>query len=391
MSQRSSDDDDSAQAVWGQQGPAMVDAVALRAVHISDSLRGQEVSNILWACAVLRCRCVCVLDTCCRLLILYRLRPLYIKLAARAEAMKSELHPQAIGNIAWVCGAFLTLNTLRLMLLQALSKMSSVTGNDSAPIASLCAEASARLHVFDTQSLAQLFCACVKHAHLSQFALFVVCACKQLITRVASLDGISAGCLAGALATASQNVSEGDLCYADVRACVIALCSRWLLSPALALGPQHTAFMCRCLVSSLDEVQVVVGEQLNMRGIRRRVVDSVAKMVKDMNWFCVAHVELLLILMSNAGRSNSTETPWLRVPKKQKSILKATRQRMCDATTSMLSSYESFDREAIKALLNSTLDLPGQATVLMCGGGGPGKLRWLLSLGADATDLMSCR
>jgi hypothetical protein len=34
----------------------MVDAVALRAVQISDSLRAQELSNVLWACATLRCR-----------------------------------------------------------------------------------------------------------------------------------------------------------------------------------------------------------------------------------------------------------------------------------------------------------------------------------------------
>jgi hypothetical protein len=43
-------------AVWGEQGHAMVDAVALRAVQVSGNLRCQEVSNILWACAVLRCR-----------------------------------------------------------------------------------------------------------------------------------------------------------------------------------------------------------------------------------------------------------------------------------------------------------------------------------------------
>jgi hypothetical protein len=35
----------------------MIDAVVMRAVDISSSLRSQEVSNILWSCAVLRCRC----------------------------------------------------------------------------------------------------------------------------------------------------------------------------------------------------------------------------------------------------------------------------------------------------------------------------------------------
>jgi hypothetical protein len=61
IGQRTSDDDDAVAsqavlAVWGSKGPAMVDAVALRAVQISDSLRAQEVSNVLWACATLRCR-----------------------------------------------------------------------------------------------------------------------------------------------------------------------------------------------------------------------------------------------------------------------------------------------------------------------------------------------
>lgn len=85
----------------------MVDAVATRAVHISGSLRGQEVSNVLWACAVLRCRCAAALCTRRRdsEMIRFRLRPLYLKLAARAEEIKSDLHPQAVGNIAWVCGA----------------------------------------------------------------------------------------------------------------------------------------------------------------------------------------------------------------------------------------------------------------------------------------------
>ena len=32
----------------------------------------------------------------------FRLRPLYLKLAARADEIKGELHPQAVGNIAWV-------------------------------------------------------------------------------------------------------------------------------------------------------------------------------------------------------------------------------------------------------------------------------------------------
>lgn len=62
ISQRAVDEDDSASAqalhaVWGEKGHSMVEAVALRAVQISDSLRCQEVSNVLWACAVLRCRC----------------------------------------------------------------------------------------------------------------------------------------------------------------------------------------------------------------------------------------------------------------------------------------------------------------------------------------------
>jgi hypothetical protein len=62
VSQRSSDDDDavvsqSVLSVWGPKGAAMIDAVALRAVQISDSLRAQEVSNVLWASATLRCRC----------------------------------------------------------------------------------------------------------------------------------------------------------------------------------------------------------------------------------------------------------------------------------------------------------------------------------------------
>ena len=58
---RSPDDDEAVSsqavaAVWGAKGADMVDAVVLRAVQVSDSLRAQEVSNILWACAVLRCR-----------------------------------------------------------------------------------------------------------------------------------------------------------------------------------------------------------------------------------------------------------------------------------------------------------------------------------------------
>ncbi len=62
VGQRSSDDDDavvsqSVLAVWGPKGAAMIDAVALRAVQISDSLRPQEVSNVIWASATLRCRC----------------------------------------------------------------------------------------------------------------------------------------------------------------------------------------------------------------------------------------------------------------------------------------------------------------------------------------------
>ena len=62
IGQRAVEEDDSASAqalhaVWGEKGHSMVEAVALRAVQICDSLRCQEVSNILWACAVLRCRC----------------------------------------------------------------------------------------------------------------------------------------------------------------------------------------------------------------------------------------------------------------------------------------------------------------------------------------------
>jgi hypothetical protein len=251
--------------------------------------------------------------------------------------------------------------------------MSAVAGSDSATIASLCAEAAARLHAFDTQSLVQLFCASVKHAHVSHFFSFVSAACKQLTLRVATMDGISAGCLAGALATASQNVSERESCYSDLRACLIALCSRWLVSPSLVLGPQHTAFMCRCLVSSLDAVRRIVGDQLSVRGIRRRVVNAVAEMVADMNWFCVAHVELLLILLSHSGKSHSTEVSWLRVANKHKSILKVTRHRMFDATVTMLSAYDAFDREAAGALLDAVASLPVQGVVLMCGSGGPGK------------------
>jgi len=60
-SQRAADDDDAASThavvcLWGDKGKMMIDAVALRAVQISDTMRGQEVSNVLWACAVLRCR-----------------------------------------------------------------------------------------------------------------------------------------------------------------------------------------------------------------------------------------------------------------------------------------------------------------------------------------------
>ena len=261
------------------------------------------------------------------------------------------------------------------MLLQALSKMSTVVGSDSAVIASLCTNSAPRLHDFDTQSLAQLFCASAKHAHTPHFASFASCACKQLNLRVASMDGVSAGCLAGALATASQNVAESDACYADLRLCMVALCSRWLMSPSLALGPQHTAFMCRCLVSSLSTVQGVVGDTLSIRGIRHRVADAVAGIVADVNWFCIAHVELLLILLSNSRKSSSTQVSWLCVPKKHKAILKATRKRMGDVTSSMLSAYESFDRDAASVLLDSlAADLPLLGSVLLCGAGGPGDL-----------------
>jgi hypothetical protein len=255
---------------------------------------------------------------------------------------------------------------------QALSKMAAVVGNDSATIASLCADAATRLPTFDTQSLTQLFCAIVKHARMPQFASFVSRACQQLTVRVASMDGTSAGCLAGALATALQNVPETESCHDDLQSCLVTLCSRWLLPPSLVLGPQHTAFMCRCLVSSLVAVQKVIGNQMSIREIQRRVLDAVSGMVSEMNWFCIAHVELLLILLSNGDKSNLPEGSWLPVPRKCKSILKASRQRMFDVTSSMLCAYGSFDREAAGSMLDSLADLPLHGAVLMCGGGGPG-------------------
>jgi hypothetical protein len=35
-------------------------------------------------------------------LMCFRLRPLYLKLGARADEIKGDLHPQAVGNITWV-------------------------------------------------------------------------------------------------------------------------------------------------------------------------------------------------------------------------------------------------------------------------------------------------
>ena len=252
--------------------------------------------------------------------------------------------------------------------------MCAVAGSENTVVATLCTGASSRLHSFDTQSLAQLFCASVKHSDAPSFASFMRSACQQLSLRIAAMDGVSAGCVAGALATASQNLSEADICFADVQSCMVALCSRWLVPPSLTLSPQHVAFMCRCCVSSLAAVQAVVGERLSLRDIRHRVAKAVKGIVSELNWFSIAHVELLLMLLSNPVAEGCTVGSWLAVPKKHKKILKATRQRMSELTSSMLSAYETFDTDAAHALLaSSQADLPPSGTVLMCGGGGPGE------------------
>jgi hypothetical protein len=258
--------------------------------------------------------------------------------------------------------------------------MATVTGGDSSVIAAICSASSARLPSFDTQSLAQLFCAAVKHTNMSNYTQFISSACQQLSRRIASMDGISAGCLAGALTTAAQNLSDSDACHADVLSCMVALCSRWLLPPSLTLGPQHTAFMCRCLVSSFSAVRAVVGDRLDVRGIRHRVTEAVEGIISEMNWFCVAHVELLLILMSNHRRAGAppTTSRWLSVPRKHKRILKSTRKRMCDVTSSMRTAFDTFDNDAAVALLESSdisQRLVGAASALVCGGGGQGKTK----------------
>ena len=237
------------------------------------------------------------------------------------------------------------------MQLQALNKMCAVAGSDSTVVAALCTGASPRLQSFDTQSLAQLFCASVKHSDMPAFPSFMSAACLQLSQRIAAMDGVSAGCVAGALATASQNLSEGDACFADVQSCMVALCCRWLLPPSLALGPQHVAFMCRCCVSSLAAVQAVVGERLSLRGIRHKVADAVKCIVPELNWFSIAHVELLLTLLSNSRATDTASGYWVAVPKKHKKILKATRQRMSALTSSMVATYDTFDTDAARALL----------------------------------------
>jgi hypothetical protein len=190
------------------------------------------------------------------------------------------------------------------------------------------------------------------------------------------MDGISAGCLAGALTTAAQNLSDSDACYVNVLNCMVALCSRWLLPPSLTLGPQHTAFMCRCLVSSLSAVQAVVGDRLDIRGIRRRVSEAVVGIASEMNWFCIAHVELLFILLSNHRTPGLGAGSWLSVPKKNKTILKTTRRRMTDVTSIMLAAFVTFDNEASVALLESCADeqVAGASSVLFCGSGGSGKI-----------------
>jgi hypothetical protein len=257
--------------------------------------------------------------------------------------------------------------------------MAVISGGDSAVVTALCTAAETRLPSFDTQSLAQLFCASVKHTGMPTYAQFLSCACQHLSQRISSMDGISAGCLAGALTTASQNLSDSDACHTNVLNCMVALCSRWLLPPSLTLGPQHTAFMCRCLVSSLSAVLAVVGDQLNIRSIRHRVSDAVAGIASEMNWFCIAHVELLFILLSNHRTPGFCLGSWLCVPKKHKNILKNTCRRMSDVTSSMLAAFVTFDNDASAAILESCADghvagkTSGASSVLFCGSGGPGK------------------
>jgi hypothetical protein len=253
--------------------------------------------------------------------------------------------------------------------------MAAVTGGDGAVVAQLCAAAAPRLHVFDTQSLVQLFCASVKHKDIPFFSSFVSSACHQLSKRIESMDGVSSGHLAGALATASQSLPDIDPSFAEVQNCMVAICSRWLLPPSLTLGPQHTAFMCRCLVSSFTAVQSVIGSRMSSRSIRHRVASVVEGVVSELNWFSIAHVELLLILLSNHRSPGPCKASWLSVPNKHKNILKSTRQRMVDLTTTMFASYATFDTEASTAMTEScVIDVPltGAASVLMCGGGGPG-------------------
>ena len=211
---------------------------------------------------------------------------------------------------------------------------------------------------------------------MTNYSQFISSACQQLSLRIASMDGVSAGCLAGALTTADQNLSEADSCYGDIRHCMTSLCSRWLLPPSLTLGPQHTAFLCRCLLSSLPAVQALVGDRLSIRHIRHRVTDAVAGIISEMNWFSIAHVELLLILLSHHRSPGVPAGAWLPVPKKHKTILKTARNRMSEMTLSMHAAFGSFDNEASVALLESPvvgLPLLDATSVLMCGGGGPGE------------------
>lgn len=292
--------------------------------------------------------------------------------------LSAQLHPQAVGNIAWASGTKIVLLVHRCSLpcFQALNKMCAITGGDNSVVAALCSSAVPRLASFDTQSLAQLFCASVKHSSMTNYSQFISSACQQLSLRIASMDGVSAGCLAGALTTAAQTFSETDSCYGEVRHCMAALCSRWLLPPSLTLGPQHTAFLCRCLLSSLPAVQAVVGDRLSIRDIRHRVTDAVAGIISEMNWFSIAHVELLLILLSRHRAPEGSAGSWLTVPKKHKSILKTARQRMSEITLSMHAAFGTFDTEASAALIQSPEVgslLVGATSMLLCGGGGPGE------------------
>jgi hypothetical protein len=292
--------------------------------------------------------------------------------------MNAQLHPQAVGNIAWASCTIILLLVHRRSLprFQALNKMCAITGGDNSVVAALCSTAVPRLASFDTQSLAQLFCASVKHTTMTNYSQFISSACQQLSLRIASMDGVSAGCLAGALTTAAQNLSEADSCYGDVRHCMAALCSRWLLPPSLTLGPQHTAFLCRCLLASLPAVQAVVGDRLSIRDIRHRVTDAVAGIISEMNWFSIAHVELLLILLSHHQAPGVSAGSWLTVPKKHKNILKTACNRMSEITLSMHTAFGTFDNEACAALIRSPevgLLLVGAASVLVCGGGGAGE------------------